>query len=637
MLPKQALLALVLLAAAVAVNSAAEGPPVEHTLRSVAELDTRKLAVDPETMPGAAVFRQHCVHCHEGQVPKAPQKMFLQMLSGPTIYEALNHGLMSEQAREIPDHERVEVAEYLAGGPLAAAQQLTAPKMCSAAAARFNMRKPPLRAGWGYNNSRFVDSRDARLPPAAVARLKLAWAFEFPGGFRARSQSSIAYGAVYVGSHDGTVYALDLASGCVRWTFKAGAEVRTAVVPYEQNVPGGGTVKRVFFGDIIARVYSIDALTGKLAWSTKVDDHQNATITGTPTVSGSSIYVPISSLEVTTAADPNYECCTFRGSVSALDAYSGAVRWKAYAIAQEPVPVRTRADGKRNFAPSGAPIWNSPMVDVKRGVLYVGTGENYSSPANDTSDSVLAFRLTDGVMLWSYQARAGDAWNVGCMMAVDHPNCPVEVGPDVDFGAGTILVSLPSGRDILVAGEKDGWLYGLDPDDHGKLIWKTRIARGGIQGGIHFGMATEGARIYAGISDMRDEHTGRTPKEPPQPGLTAIDAASGAVLWSTAATDVCAGRPFCDPGISAAVTAVPGVVFAGHMDGRFRAYDGRSGTVLKEFNTSADFVTVSGVIAHGGSVGGPGAAVRDGYLAVTSGYGMYFHMPGNVLLIYRAH
>ena len=615
---------------------APETTPSSHALKNVSELDSRKLAVDPETLPGAAVFQHHCAQCHEGQVPKAPQKMFLQMMSGPTIHEALTHGLMVGQAQSLSEAERVQVAEYLSGGPLSAAQNHPQPKRCSGAAEHFDTAEGPLRAGWGYNNSRFIDAGAAALSPAAVGKLHLAWAFEFPGGIRARSQPSMAYGAVYVGSYDGTVYALDRTSGCVRWTFKAGAEVRTGVVPYEQRGADGKPVRRVFFGDVIARAYSVDALTGKLAWSVKVDDHPNATITATPTFSGDTIYVPISSLEVTTAADVNYECCKFRGAVLALDSRSGERRWKAYAIPQAPAPVKTLASGKRIFAPSGAPIWNSPTVDPKRGVVYVGTGENYSSPANDTSDSILAFRLSDGAMAWSYQALAGDAWNVGCMMAADHPNCPAENGPDVDFGAGTVLVPLSSGHDILIAAQKNGWLFGLDPDDHGRVVWKARVARGGIQGGIHFGVAVEGTRIYAGISDMKDEHTGRTSKETPRPGITAVDAATGKVLWTTPATDVCAGRQFCDAGISAAVTAAPGVVFAGHMDGRFRAYDGATGAVLKEFDSTLDVRTTSGATAHGGSFGGPGAAIRDGYVIVNSGYGIYFHMPGNVLLAYRA-
>ena len=606
-----------------------------QALKSVAELDSRKLAVDPETLPGAAIYRAHCAQCHEGQVPKAPHKMFLQMMSGPTIHAALTRGLMTGQARALSAAQRVEVAEYLSGGPLSAAQAGTPAKQCAADAAHFDTTKAPLRAGWGYHNARFIDAAAAGLAAGAVAKLGVAWAFEFPGGIRARSQPSIAYGAVYVGSYDGTVYALDLGSGCVRWTFKAGAEVRTGIVPYETTGADGKATRRVVFGDVIARVYSLDALTGKLVWNAKVDDHPNATITGTPTFSAGAIYVPISSLEVTTAADASYECCKFRGAVSALDAGTGKLRWKAFAIPTPPVVVRTRPDGKRMFAPSGAPIWNSPMVDETRRLVYVGSGENYSSPASETSDSVLAFRIADGSMVWHFQGVAGDAWNVGCMMAVDHPNCPVENGPDFDFGAGTILVSLPSGRDVLIAGQKNGWVYALDPDAGGKLLWKSRVGRGGIQGGVHFGMAVDGARIYAGISDMKDEHTGRTSPETPHPGITALDAASGQVLWTTPAEDVCAARKFCDPGISAAVTAIPGIVFAGHMDGRFRAYDGATGAVLKEFDTTKDYHTVSGTTAHGGSFGGAGAAVRDGYVVVNSGYGIYFHMPGNVLLAFR--
>jgi polyvinyl alcohol dehydrogenase (cytochrome) len=626
----------VAMACAAAPAEAPPPPDSAHSLKSVAELDSRKLAVDPETLPGAAVFRDHCAQCHLGQVPKAPQKMFLQMMSGPTIHEALTHGLMAGQARDLKETERVQVAEYLSGAPLSAANDYPKPRMCTGKAARFNEAEVPLQAGWGYNNSRFIDANAARLPAADIGKLSLAWAFEFPGAIRARSQPSIAYGAVYVGSYDGTVYALDLAQGCVRWTFKAGAEVRTGVVPYELKDSAGAKIRRLFFADVIARVYSIDALTGKLAWSAKVDDHPNSTVTATPTIDGNTLYVPISSLEVTTAADPNYECCKFRGAVQALDARDGTVRWKAYAIPQAPAPVKTLPSGKRIFAPSGAPIWNSPMVDTKRGLLYVGTGDNFSSPANDTSDAVLAFRLSDGGLVWSFQANAGDAWNVGCMIAADHPNCPVENGPDVDFGAGIMLVPLPSGHDLIVAGQKNGWLFGLDPDERGRVVWKTRIGRGGIQGGIHFGMAADGTRIYAGISDMKDEHTGRTSKETPRPGINAIDAATGKILWTTPANDVCAGRQFCDSGISAAVTAIPGAVFAGHMDGRFRAYDGATGAVLKEFDTTQNVRTTSGTTAHGGSFGGPGAAVRDGYVVVNSGYGIYFHMPGNVLLAYRA-
>jgi polyvinyl alcohol dehydrogenase (cytochrome) len=606
-------------------------------LTDLKELEARTVAADLEQWPGAAIYKQHCQMCHEGQIPKAPHKMFLQMLSGPTIVTALNEGLMQGQAAALTQDQRKEVAEYLSAAPLSAARDPKPAPSCKANAARFDLSKPPLKAGWGYDNSRFVPAASAGLDAAGASKLRLKWAFAYPNALRARSQPHIAYGAIFVGSQDGTVYALDLKSGCVRWRFKASAEVRTAVVPYEAEVAQGARVQtpRVYFGDVLANLYSVEALTGKLRWRQKLDDHANATMTGTPTYRDGVLYAPVSSLEVTSAADPKYACCTFRGSVVALDAWSGERRWKSYTITEEPRPAATAANGTRVIAPSGAPVWNSPMVDVKRGVLYVGTGENYSSPADDRSDALLAFRLTDGKLLWSNQRFTGDAWNVGCMMK-DNPNCPKENGPDVDFGAGTILITLPDGRDLLLAGQKNGFVFALDPDHAGALVWSARPGRGGTQGGVHFGMAAGEGRVYVPVSDMRDAHDGRPVVGPTQAGLHALDPATGKILWSTLADDRCGDRKFCDAGISAAATAIPGVVFAGHMDGRFRAYDSTHGKVLFEFNADRAIATVSGARAHGGSFGGGGPAVRDGYVVVNSGYGLYFHMPGNVLLVFSA-
>jgi polyvinyl alcohol dehydrogenase (cytochrome) len=609
----------------------APAPAAEtSTISDVSELSAAGVAADIESWPGAAGYRERCAACHEGQVPKAPHKTFLQMLTAPTIIASLENGLMKTQGAVLTSSGRREIAEYLAGTRLDAVPAAAGAPRCEGAAASFDLTQGPLRTGWGYDNARFVPAPDAQIAGDRAARLELAWAFEFPHATRARSQPHIAYGAVYVGSQDGTVYALDLATGCVRWTFKASGEVRTAVVPYE----AAGRSPRVYFGDVLARAYSVDALTGRLAWSAKLDDHPNATLTGTATLHEGVLYQPISSLEVTTAADPEYECCTFRGAIAALDAWSGELRWKSHTIDAAPAPVRKTRLGTRIFAPSGAPVWNSPTIDAKRGVLYVGTGENYSSPADDRSDALLALRLADGRVAWSRQMLAGDAWNVGCMMK-DNPNCPDENGPDLDFASGAILVQLSTGKDVLVAGQKNGVVYALDPDRGGEVLWQRRVGRGGIQGGVHFGMAAEGTRVYAPIADMRDGRDGRPTVGEPRPGLYALDAASGELRWSSPAVDRCGTTKFCDSGISAAITAIPGIVFAGHMDGTFRAYDGETGRTVFEYDSKQPVKTVSGAMARGGSFGGPGAAVRGGYVVVNSGYGLYFHMPGNVLLTFR--
>ena len=616
-------LTLLVVALGICCNVAAqESSP--STLKDVKELDSRRPATDPESWPGAPVYRGLCVNCHEGQVPKAPHKMFLQMMSADVILAALTNGVMREEGATLTAQKRREVAEYLAGAPLGAGKARKAPPRCTGAAAEFNASQVPVPVGWGYDNARFASADVAGVTRDQVPKLRLQWAFEFPGAIRGRSQPAIAYGAVYVGSQDGTVYALDLHSGCVRWTYRSSAEVRTAMV----LETGSSHSTRLFFGDVIARIHAIDAKTGKLLWVSKIDEHPNATITGTPTLHGDTLYAPVSSLEVTTAADPKYECCKFRGAVVALNITNGATKWKAYTITESPRPVRTTSLGTKIFAPSGAPVWNSPTVDESRGVLYVGSGENYSSPANDRSDAVLAFRLGDGKLLWSQQMLAGDAWNVACMMQ-NNPNCPPENGPDVDVAAGTIL----HGK-VLLAAQKNGFVYGLDPDAGGRILWKTQVGRGGIQGGVHFGMALEDERLFVPISDLANGHDGRTYTSPPRPGLYALDPASGRLLWSAPAEDTCRGRAFCDPGISAPVTAIPGVVFAGHMDGVLRAYDSSTGKVIWSYDSAHDVKTVSGATAHGGSFGGSGVAVRDGYLVVNSGYGLYFHMPGNALLVF---
>ena len=604
--------------------------PSSSSLKDVSELSANKSAVDPETLPGAPLYHRICANCHEGQVAKAPHKMFLQMMPAKNIVTALTTGVMKEQGAALSAEDRQRVAEYLAGAPLAVVAP-AAPPRCTARAAQFDPKHKPAAVGWGLDNSGFTPGAVAGLAGKDLAGLKLKWALEFPGAIRVRSQPAVAYGAVYVGSQDGTVYALDLATGCVRWTFQAAAEVRTAIVTQPDASAAGPS--RLFFGDVIAHAYAVDALTGKLLWSVKIDEHPNATLTGTPAYHEGVLYVPVSSLEVTSAADPKYECCKFRGAVVALEAASGAVRWKAHTVAAEPKLVRTTAQGTRVFAPSGAPVWGSPTVDAARGLLYVGTGDNYSSPADDSSDAVMAFRLKDGARAWSRQLLRGDAWNVACMMQ-QNPNCPEENGPDVDVAASIIPYRTMAGREVLLAGQKNGVVYGLDPDAAGAVLWRQRVGRGGIQGGIEFGMAREGARLFVPIADLADGHDGRRYDSPPRPGLYALDAERGAPSWSAPAPDACGGRKFCDPGIVAAVTAIPGVVFAGHMDGWLRAYDAETGKMLWQYDANQPVHTVSGASAHGGSFGGPGPVVRDGYLIATSGYGLYFHMPGNVLLVF---
>jgi len=580
---------------------------------------------------GEAVYARACAHCHEGGVARAPHSMFLRMMAPEAIVRALEEGLMRAQAADLSARERILVAEYLSGQTLAETAGAARAPRCDESAPGARDFAGPAIARWGVTpaNTRAIPAAIAGLTAAELPRLELQWVFAFPGAQRVRSQPAVTGDTVFIGSQDGTVYALERRSGCVRWTFHASAEVRTAIV-FEP-----GARPRVYFADLLARVYALDARDGTLLWSTKVDAHPNATITAAPALHGQRLYVSVSSLEVTSAGDPHYPCCTFRGSVVALQASSGEVIWKTYTIADEPREVGRTAVGTPVLAPSGAPIWNTPTLDPARGVLYVGTGENYSSPANESSDAVLALRLEDGARVWRAQQTAGDAWNVACMMR-GNPNCPVENGPDVDFGAAVVLAAPGDGRELLLAGQKSGEVHALDPQRAGRVLWRRRVGRGGIQGGVHFGMALDGNRLFVPISDMRNEFSeGKVYDWPPRPGLYALDVVTGELLWSSPADDVCAGRALCEPGISAAVTVIPGAVLAGHMDGRLRAYDAATGAVIWEYHTAREFEALGGVAARGGSFGGgAGPIVHGGMLFAGSGYGIYNHMPGNVLLAF---
>jgi polyvinyl alcohol dehydrogenase (cytochrome) len=588
--------------------------------------------------PGEGPYLEHCARCHEGGVYKAPHRLFLSMMAPDAILNSMG-GIMASQSEALSGQQKQAVAEYIAGRSLESAVVDYPPPACEKR--ELDIGKVPAQSGWGVepSNSRFQTAELGGMTASDSKSLQLKWAFAFPNAIQARSQPAVAGDTVFVGSQSGRVYALDAATGCARWTFRASAEVRTAIVVSPWKAGDKNARPTLFFGDILARAYSVDALSGELQWSTRVDDHPNATITGTPTLVGDQLFVPVSSLEVVAAANPEYACCTFRGSMVALDAGSGKMQWKSYTVDDEPVDAGKTGAGTTILAPSGAPIWNSPTVDLKRGQIYAGTGENYSSPADAGSDAIIAFDMATGKKNWVSQTTSGDAWNAGCLVyfTEDASNCPEENGPDFDYSASPILLSVGSNKDVLVAGQKSGTVYGLDPDT-GRVLWQNSVGRGGVQGGVHFGMAAGDGVVYVPINDMfyPEDLTRYDFKKSPRPGIYALDPATGKELWAQPAKDVCPEdkKEWCDAGISAAVTAIPGGVIAGHMDGHIRIYAAGDGKVLWDFNTLRDFKTVSGEVGRGGSMSGSGATVANGMLYINSGYGIYEHMPGNVLLAF---
>jgi polyvinyl alcohol dehydrogenase (cytochrome) len=615
-------------------GGAAETGTTADALAESAEA-TEPAAADPPH-PGEAPYQAHCANCHDQVMYKAPSRFFVSLMGAKNILDAMNDGLMSEQAANLSAGDRRAVAEYIAGHSLDDVVEASQPPVCDADHG-FDSSLTPVSSGWGVDleNTRFQPQQSGGLSAADMPSLEVKWAFAYPNAIKARSQPAFGGGAIYFGSQDGTVRALDAKTGCLRWTFKASAEVRTAIIISPWSAGDAEADPTLYFGDLLARAYAISARTGELRWVKRVDDHRDATITGTPSLVNQRLYVPVSSLEVVAALDPGYSCCTFRGSLVALDVESGEQIWKSWTIDNEPSDAGKTSAGTTILAPSGAPIWNSPTVDLERGRLYAGTGENYSTPADGNSDAIIAFDMETGAKVWVSQQTSGDAWNTGCLIEFtsDDANCPEENGPDYDFGSSPMLVTLSDGRNVVIGGQKSGAVMAIDPES-GENLWKTQVGRGGVQGGIHFGMAAEGRRIYVPINDMAypEDVTRYKFKTPAKPGLYALDAETGKFLWSTPAPDTCAELEDCDAGISHAITAIPGAVIAGHMDGWLRIYSAESGEMLWELNTLQDFDTVSGEKAHGGSFSGGGASVANGMIYVNSGYGIYNHMAGNVLL-----
>ncbi len=587
----------------------------------------REQFVAKQAMPGRPLYDAFCGACHDGAVAKAPHRDMIGLMPPEMILRSLTDGIMQEEAAALSNEQKTQVAEYLAGVPMGEAP-IAIPE-CGAAVPPIDPQSIAMAQNWGFDlgNTRSIPAAKAALGRDDLANLSTRFAIAFPGANRARSQPSLAAGSLFVGSHSGHVYALDQATGCARWTYPASAEVRTGIV----LAPAGedGKPPLALFGDVLGNVYGINAATGEGIWRQRPDDHPNATITGTPRLHEGRLYVPVSSLEVSLAVDPYYECCTFRGSVAAYAAHTGELLWKTYTI-EEPAVVQSQNRAGTNMrGPSGAVIWNSPAIDSKRQQLYVGTGENMSSPATLTSDAIFAIDLDSGDVNWVFQATANDVWNVACDTEADH-SCPPENGPDFDFGAATMLVTTSDNRELVIGGQKSGFVHALDPDT-GKLLWQSRVGRGGVQGGIHFGMAAAGDTLFVPISDMPD---GREYPTAAKPGLHALDLLTGKLKWYAPNPDRCEGRTYCHPGISQAITTTGELVFAGAMDGVLRVHDARSGAVLREIDTTGTFATVTGEQTFGGSFGGAaGPVVRDGHLYLSSGYGLYNHMAGNLLLV----
>jgi len=574
---------------------------------------------------GEQVYLAACATCHDGAVLQAPRREALAVLPAARIEAALTTGIMQAQAAGLSEADRWAVSAFLSH-----AQPPVAEGEGRCSAGNVGALAPVRVSDWGMSaaNARAVPASGTLINAANAARLKLDWVFAFPNGTRARVQPTLAGDTLFTADQTGAIYALDAARGCVRWQAQTAQEIRSGLVI---GTSASGAAATLYFGDFGGNVHAFDIASRKLLWSTKPDAHPQATITGTLRLFEGRLYVPVSSLEVVAAMDAKYACCTFRGAVAALDAATGETIWKTYTIDEQASLRGANREGTPSFGPSGAPIWSSPTIDTVRRRLYVGTGENYSHPASDKSDAILALDMATGKIVWSYQALAEDVWNAACAAGA---NCPVNTGPDYDFGAPPILATLKEGKSLLLAGQKSGYVYALDPDRQGALVWKAKPGRGGIMGGVHWGMASDGEVLYAPVSDLsvypKDAHL------PAQSGVHALDIATGAKIWSQVLPDTCGKTTWrCSPGVSAAATLAPGVVFGGSLDGMLRAFSAQDGSVLWSFDTNREFDAVNGVRAYGGSIDSSGPVVSGDRMYATSGYDKFGQKAGNLLLAFR--
>lgn len=492
--------------------------------------------------------------------------------------------------------------------------------------------------GWGRDVENTRYQPEPALRATDVPKLALKWAFGFQGSAVA-GQPTVVDGRLFLVSSAGRVYSLDAKSGCTYWTFDAPSGARTAISIGEFAPPRSAVAPRTsaaprrkkgrsgnkssqrahqlalahldilkapsaaFFGDDSGAVYALDAQKGTLLWKTQVDSHPAARIVGAPVLYHDRLYVVVASNEQSAAVDSSYACCTFRGSVAALDMTTGRLLWQTYLIPGEPRPLRGAA---------GAAINSAPTIDIKRSLLYVGSGGSLTSVDQPLTDAVVALDLISGQVRWVKQFSRHDKLGAA------------------EFGSSPILRTLADGRQIILAGQNSGIVYGLDPEHGGDLLWQTRIAEGEVPGGIEWGPAADHRRLYVALSGLAAEPDNSSG------GLAALDIKTGIRRWFTAApAPACSWGPqACTHAEAQAVTVIPGVAFSGSMDGHLRAYSTIDGKIMWDYATAKDFATVNGIKASGGSLDQGGATIVNGVVYINSGYGQRDGQPGNVLLAF---
>ena len=591
---------------------------------------------------GELVYQHSCAMCHDhGEALRAPTLATLKGMRYQQVYYALTVGKMQAQGQALSGVQRSELIDYLIGRARVS-DTWTAPMRCTPARRKVDLSMPATVADFGFDlrNHRHLTAQEAGITTADFRHMELAWALAFPRATTMRAQSAIVGSTLFLPVADAAqLYAIDIAERpCLKWIYKSDVPLRTGVG--YGALPGSGR-KVLVFADVGTRIHMIDAATGAPIWKHAVHLTALSNTTGTPVLLGARVYVPLSASEINVGADPKHLCCTTHGAVIALDARTGHEIWTAHTMA-DAKPIRDRGDGQMMWGPSGAPIWTSPAIDEQRGVLYVGTGEATSAPAAPTTDSVLAIDLKTGAIRWRFQATADDIFLTGCLIRHDALNCPHEGRLlDHDFGASIVLARRADGHDVVLAGQKSGTLYALDPDAQGKVLWKHSFGAGSAIGGIHWGLAFDGARVFAPMNTF----PGAAGKDPGEvAGLHAVAVDSGTVLWSYYPQPDCSGDRKARvrtcatvTGMTGAPAVIAGAVVEGSADGFLRAFDVNSGELLFQFDTTQPVTTANGVPGTGGALDNASIVAANGYLFVNSGYGLIGgQTPGNLFLAFHA-
>ncbi|HEX3700883.1 MAG TPA: PQQ-binding-like beta-propeller repeat protein [Phenylobacterium sp.] len=552
---------------------------------------------------GEPIFQARCAQCHEPAVGRAPTRAELAGRSPEEVYDALTGGAMKPMAAGLSQAEIYGVTRFLTGkSPTPDVAAGPDPNPCPTHPAL--EPKAPAWTGWGRDlaNSRYQP--DPGLKAADLARLKPKWAFAYPG--TKNTEPLVFGGRVYAASLAGKLYSLDAKTGCVHWRYDFPGGARASMSVGRNGKAASGWA--LYIGDDRMVMRALDAASGKPIWETKVGGHVVGRITGSPALYKDVLYVPLSASEESQGNVGAYPCCTFIGTVVAVDALTGKVKWSRPILDEAPHPTRKNADGTQMYGPAGGALWSAPTIDARRGLLYVASGDSYTEVPHPASDAVVAMELATGKIRWVNQVLSADNYVTGTI------NGPLgQRGPDYDFGASPMLVRA-GGRDLVITGNKSSIVYAMDPDT-GKTVWQTpKLGSGGALGGVEWGTATDGRVLYAPLAD---------PPGRGRPGLVALDLATGRELWrfdspKGLACNVPSGR--CAPGFAQAATAIPGAVFTGAEDGRIRAFS-EGGKLLWDYDATTPLDTVNGIRqAPGGSLAMGGPTVAGGMVFLHSGY-----------------